>query len=344
MLEDVVQTPADEKPPPEEVPAEIPSPELPDIIALPEPPVEVEASGSGDLEEPLKPAAPTEADVSLEHMEPHDGLATGDGAIKSAEVVLEADKAEAETVEEAAVDEEQINGKEVLEEFDAASEGLPAVVLPPEAVDLTNEAREETSATASAPADESSEEDSNSSAVAPADKVDNAEEPDEEEANIDSVSTNPDVPVVEEDGVETADESEGQEVMEEKLPEAPAVEMEGSESPQILTEDLAEDEILLVNRDETGAPGLDESRAPPAVLSPERESPFTHISDVNPVTQEHPHVNVPSLLEVMLFRPGEANDKYTFLITFTQNQSWSLTQLLKRAQGFRKIQFTKGKV
>lgn len=312
MLEDVVQTPAVEKPPPEEVPAEIPSPELPDIIALPEPPVEVEASGSGDLEEPLKPAAPTEADVSLEHMEPHDGLATGDDAIKSAEVVLEADKAEAEMVEEAAVDEEQMNGKEVPEEFDAtttASEGLPAVVLPPEAGDLTNEAQEETSETASAAADESSEEDSNFSAVAPADKVDNAEEPDEEEANIDGVSTNPDVPVVEEDGVETADESGGQEVIEEKLPEAPAVETEGSESPQILTEDLAEDEILLVNRDETGPPGLDESRAPPADLSPERESPFTHISDINPVTQEHPHVNVPSLLEVMLFRPGEAKGK-----------------------------------
>lgn len=315
MLEDVVQTPAVEKPPPEEVPAEIPSPELPDIIALPEPPVEVEASGSGDLEGPLKPAAPTEADVSLEHVEPHDGLATGDDAIKKAEVVLEADKAEAEMVEGAAVqtvDEEQMTGKEVLEEFGAAttaSEGLPAVLPPPEAADVTNEAREETSETASAPADESSEEDSNFSAVAPPDKEDNAEEPGEEEANIDGVSTNPDAPVVEEDGVETAAESEGQEVMEEKLPEAPAVETEGSESPQILTEDLAEDEILLVNRDETGPPGLDDSRAPPAVLSPEGESPFTHVSDINPVTQEHPHVNVPSLLEVMLFRPGEAKGK-----------------------------------
>lgn len=314
LLEDIVQTPADEKPPPEEVPAEIPSPELPDVIALPEPPVEVEASGSGDLEEPLKPAAPTEADGSVEHMEPPDGLVTGDGVIK----------AEAELVEEAAVqtvdDEEQMNGKEVLEEFEATAtasestyeEGLPAVVLPPEAVDLTNEAREETSETSSAPADESSEEDSNFSALAPTGKVDNVEEPGEEpgeEGNVDGVSTSPDVAVLKEDGVEAAAESEGEEVMEEKLPEAPAVETEGSESPQILTEDLAEDEILLVNRDETGPPVIDESRAPPTVPSPVRESPFTHVADINPVTQEHPHVNVPSLLEVMIFRPSEANGK-----------------------------------
>lgn len=322
LLEDVVHTPAAEKPPPEEVPAEIPSPELPDIITLPEPPVEVEVSGSGDLEEPLKPAAPTEADVSFEHMEPHDGLLPGDDAIKAA-AVLEAGEAEAEMVEEAAiqtVDEKQMNGKEVLEELEvttAASkstyeEGLPAVVLPPEAVDPTKEAREPTSETSSAPADKSSEEDSNFSAVAPTDKVDNVEQPGEdpgEEANAEVVLTNPDVAVLEEDDVEAAAESGGQEVMEETLPEAPAVETEGSEAPQILTEDLAEDEILLVNRDKTGPPRVDVSRAQPTVLSPERESPFTRISDINPVTQEHPHINVPSLLEVMLFTPGEGNGK-----------------------------------
>lgn len=319
LLDDVVQTPAAEKPPPEEVPVQIPSPELPDITVLPQPPVDVEASGSGDLEEPLKPAAPTEADVSFEHTEPRDELETGDDVIK-AEAVLEADEAEVEMVEEAAiqtVDEEQMNGNEVLEQFEVTTtaskstheEGLPAVVLPPEAVDVTDEAREPSSETSSAPVDESSEEDSNFSAVAPTDKVDNTEQPGEdpgEEANVNVVPTNPDVPLLEEDSVEEAAESQGQEVMEETLPEAPAVEMEGSESPQILTEDLAEDEILLVNRDETGAPITDLSGVEPTVLSPERESPFTGI---NPVSQEHPHVNVPSLLEVMLFRPGEGNGK-----------------------------------
>lgn len=288
LLEDVVQTPATEKPPAEEVPAEIPSPELPDIITLPEPPLEVEASGSGDLEELLKPAAPTEADVSFEHMEPHDGLVPGDDAIKAA-AVLEAGEAEA--------------------------------------VDLTNEAGEPTSKTSSAPAEESSEEDSNFSAVAPTDKVDNAEQPvgdPGEEANAEVVSTNPDVAVLEEDGAEAAAESGGQEVMEETLPEAPAVETEGPEAPQILTEDLAEDEILLVNGGETGPARVDESRAQPTVLSPERESPFTRVSDMNPVTQEHPHVNVPSLVEVMLFTPGEGNGKQRFSMAFVPSQSWSL--------------------
>nr|XP_020464932.1 interphotoreceptor matrix proteoglycan 2 [Monopterus albus] len=47
LLEDTVQTPALENPPPEELPAELPSPELPEDFTLPEPPVEVEVSGSG---------------------------------------------------------------------------------------------------------------------------------------------------------------------------------------------------------------------------------------------------------------------------------------------------------
>uniref|UniRef100_H3DC12 Interphotoreceptor matrix proteoglycan 2 n=1 Tax=Tetraodon nigroviridis TaxID=99883 RepID=H3DC12_TETNG len=239
----------------EEVSAEIPSSELPDIVTLPEPPVEVEASGSGDLEEPVRPAAPTEADVPLEHLEPHDGLVTGDDAIK-AEAVLEADKAEVEMVEEAAIQHVEMNEKEVLEESVITTiaskgtneEGLPAVVLPAEPLDLTKEAREPTSETSSALDVESSEGDSNFSALTPS-EVDNAEQPGEvpgEEADVEVVSTNPDVPVLEEDEVEEAAESKEQEVMEETLPEAPAVEMEGSESPQILTEDLAEDEILLI--------------------------------------------------------------------------------------------------
>lgn len=320
LLEDIVQTPAAEKPPPDEAPAEIPSHELPDILTLPEPPVEVEASGSGDLEEPLKPAAPTEADVSIEPTKPHEWLVTGDDAIK-AEAVLEADKAEVDMVEEAAiqtVDEEQMSGKQVLEELvitTAASKNthkgsLPAVVLSPETVDVTKEAREPAAETA--PADENMVEDSNFAVVAPTDKGDNAETPGEdpgEEANVDVVSTHPDVPVLEEDGVEAAAESEGQEVMEETLPDAPAVETEGSESPQILTEDLAKEEILLVNREEPSPPMIDVRRAQPTVLSPERESPFTRISDIRPVSPEHPHINIPSLPEVMLFRPGRENGK-----------------------------------
>ncbi|TKS66872.1 Interphotoreceptor matrix proteoglycan 2 [Collichthys lucidus] len=58
LLEDTVQTPAVETAPPEELPAELPAPELPEVVMLPEPPVEVEASGSDDL---LQPSTPTEA-------------------------------------------------------------------------------------------------------------------------------------------------------------------------------------------------------------------------------------------------------------------------------------------
>lgn len=312
LLEDIVQTPAVENPPPEEVPAENPSTELPHVVTLPEPPVEVEASASGELQEPLKPAAPTELDVSFEHIEPHDGLITGDEAIK-ADAILETENTEAEvttTVEEAVI--QTVGEQDVPEESEITTtastttyeEALPANVLPPEAVDLTKEASEPTSETASAAVDKSSDEDSNILAAAPTDVVDNAEQPSEEpgeEPNVHVVSINPDIPVLEEDGLEAAAESEGQEVIEETLPEAPAVESEGSESWQILTEDLAEDEILLVNRDETEPPVIDVvSHAQPTVLSPERESPFTHISEINAVTEEHPHIKIPSLVEVML--------------------------------------------
>lgn len=306
LLEDIEQTPAVESPPPEEVPADIPSPELPDVVALPEPPVEVEASGLGDLEEPLKPAAPTEADVSFEPLEPHVGLETGGDAVK-AEAVLEAEEAGAEIID--VVEEAdgqmvvEMNEKEVPEELEVTTgvskttyeEGLPALLLPPEVADLTKEEPDPTSEIASEPVGESSEEDSNFSAAAPTDMVDDSEEPGEEaEAEANVVPVNPDVPVLEEE--EAVTESERQEVMEEMLPEAPAVETQGLEFPQILTEDLAEDEILLVNRDEPESKVVEDvSRPQPTLQSPERESPFTQISDINPATEKHPHVNIPSL-------------------------------------------------
>lgn len=58
-----MQTPAVETAPPEELPAELPAPELPEVVMLPEPPVEVEASGSDDL---LQPSTPTEAAAAEE--------------------------------------------------------------------------------------------------------------------------------------------------------------------------------------------------------------------------------------------------------------------------------------
>lgn len=270
MLEDTVQTPAVENPPPEELPAELPSPELPEGVTLPEPPVEVEASGSGDLEDMLQPTTPTEADVSVEETVSEDGLITGDVTI-NADANLEAETEEDEVAavgEEpttATLDEEHLNEVEIPEELEISTiasktteeEGLPALVSPPEAVDVANEASEPASETGLLPVDDNSAE-----------------------------------------GNEDADVIV-KEVKEETVPEAPAVEEEASEAPQISTEDLTEDEVLLVNEDEPEPPVADIlSPAPPTALSPERESPFTRISDVNPDNEGQPHVVIPSLVEV----------------------------------------------
>ncbi|KAE8299112.1 Interphotoreceptor matrix proteoglycan 2 Sialoprotein associated with cones and rods proteoglycan [Larimichthys crocea] len=180
LLEDTVQTPAVETAPPEELPAELPAPELPEVVMLPEPPVEVEASGSDDL---LQPSTPTEAAAAAE-------------------------------------DEVSLEGTEVVT------------------------------------------------------------------INADAIS-------------EAKRESEDQEVMEESLPEAPAVEEEVPEAPELSTEDLTEDDILPVSKDELEPP-VTEILIPaqPTALSPERESPFTRIFDVQPATKGQPDIIIPSLAEI----------------------------------------------
>lgn len=92
-------------------------------------------------------------------------------------------------------------------------------------------------------------------------------------------------------------ESEDQEVMEESLPEA--VEEEVPEAPELSTEDLTEDDILPVSKDELEPP-VTEILIPaqPTALSPERGSPFTRISDVQPATEGQPDIIIPSLAEV----------------------------------------------
>ncbi|TMS06789.1 Interphotoreceptor matrix proteoglycan 2 [Larimichthys crocea] len=178
LLEDTVQTPAVETAPPEELPAELPAPELPEVVMLPEPPVEVEASGSDDL---LQPSTPTEA---------------------------------------AAAEEDEV----FLEETEVVT------------------------------------------------------------INADAIS-------------EAKRESEDQEAMEESLPEA--VEEEVPEAPELSTEDLTEDDILPVSKDELEPP-VTEILIPaqPTALSPERGSPFTRISDVQPATKGQPDIIIPSLAEI----------------------------------------------
>lgn len=320
-----MQTPAVENHPPEELPAELPSHELPEDVTLPEPPVEVEASGSGtdDLEDLLQPPTPTaeeEEEVSLEETGSEDGLITEDVTIK-ADAISEAESEEVEvaavgeeptmaTVEDEHLDEVVVNEAETPEELEISTiatetteEGsLPALVPPPEGVDVASESSEpEAAETGLLPVGEGSvegtEEETNLTDVPPADEEVNPEPV--EDADINVVLTYPEEPVFEEGGMEEVTESEGQEVKVETAAEAPAVEDETPDAPEISTEDLTEDEILLVDKDELEPPVMDSLSPPqPTALSPERESPFTRISDVEPASEGQPDIIIPSLVEV----------------------------------------------
>lgn len=322
LLEDTAQTPVEENPLPEELPAELPSPEAAEVVTLPEPPVEVEASGSGDLEELLQPTTPAEAEVSMEETGSEDGWITEDAELNElpADNVSEAitEEVEVAAVEEeptmAPLDEEQLNEAEIPEELEISTvasetteeeeeviveeeeEGLPAEVPPPEPVDVANEASETDLLPVGDNSAEDTEEDSNLPEVEPEDVN---PEPPAEEADI-NVETYPEAPVLEEGNAEGATEIIDQEVKEEIVPEAPAAEEKVSDAPQISTEDLTEDEILLVNQDLPEPPATDYlSPAPPTALSPERESPFTRTSDINPATEGQPHIILTPLVEVI---------------------------------------------
>ncbi|XP_065818571.1 interphotoreceptor matrix proteoglycan 2 isoform X2 [Labrus bergylta] len=211
----------------------------PSDVLLPEPPVEIESSGSGteDLEVTTNAGAkevtavgeePTAAVVVEEHLN---------------ELVVE----EAENPEEL---ETSTITTETIEE------GLPDLVPPTAA------------------------------AVEP---VSDALE----------LETYTEVHVIEESGIEEVAQSEEQEVKEAIAPEAPAVEEKSAEAPAISTEDLTEDEILLVDKEEselevTGTP----SPPKPTVLSPERESPFTRIYEGNLASEGQPDVIISSVVEI----------------------------------------------
>ncbi|XP_074514145.1 interphotoreceptor matrix proteoglycan 2 [Sebastes fasciatus] len=365
LLGDIVQTPAVETPTPEELPAELPSPE-PEGITLPEPPVEVEASGSGthDLEDELHPSPPTEdveEEASHEETGSEDGLITKDVSInvdaetEEVEVASVGKEPATATLDEVVVNEAEIpveleistiEAETTEEKEEEEEEDLPALVPPPESVDVASEASEpEAAETGLLPVAEDSvegtEEESNLTDV-PAHEEVNPEEP-AENADIDVMLTYPEEPVFDEGSIEEATESEsnltdvppaheevnpeepaenadidvmltypeepvfdegGMEVKEETTPEAPPVEEEGPAAPEISTEDLTEDEIILVNKDEP--PVTDPlSTVPPTSLSPERESPFTRISDVDPVPEEQPDIIIiPSLVEIQTTNEG----------------------------------------
>ncbi|XP_034417678.1 interphotoreceptor matrix proteoglycan 2-like [Cyclopterus lumpus] len=288
---DILQTRA-ENPPPEELPAELPSPELPEGVTLPQPPVEVEASGSG-TEDPLRPSTPTDY-VSLEEtVAEEDVLMAADVAVTAA--------GEEPTV--AALEEERPD-EIVVNEAETTEEGLPVLVPTPEAVDVASEAPEPDLPPVGEDPVEGTEESDLTNVAAADEEVVNPERP-ADDADVDTGSTLPDEPVFEEGGMGDATESGGREVKEETAPEAPPAEEEGPAAPETSTEDLKEEEILQVNEDELERPVSDSlSPAEPTALPPERESPFTRVSDVDPPSEGQPDVINPSLVEIQTTNQG----------------------------------------
>ncbi|XP_070831339.1 interphotoreceptor matrix proteoglycan 2 [Chaetodon trifascialis] len=353
LLEDTVQTPAEENPPPEELPAELPAPELPEGITLPEPPVEVEASGSGtdDMEDLLQSSTPTvteeedddddeedddddddeeedDEEVSAQETDSEDGLteditinadATSEAETEEVEVAAVEEESTTATVEEEHLNEVVVNEAEIPVELEISTpvaaetieeEGLPALIPPPEAVDVASEVEPAAAEAGLLPVNEDlmegTEEKFKVTEIPPADEEVDPIQP-VEDVNV--ALTNPEEPVFEEGGRREASESEGQEVKEETVPEAPAINEEAPAAPEISTEDLTEDEILLVNKDEPEPPVTDIlSPAGPTALSPERESPFTRVSLIIPATEGQPDIIIPSVVEVQTTNEGLDDD------------------------------------
>lgn len=266
LLDDTGQTPAVVNLPPQERPAEPPSTELPDDLTLPEPPVQVEASGSGtdDLEDPHQPTpAAAEEDIPPEESEP------------VTEEVLTA-AAGVETTDTEALGEDPTAAQDA---------GSPVLLQPPEAVDVVSEASEpDVAEIAHLPVEEDSPEetpeDSNLPDVPPVDE-------DDIQMNVILPSENVEEPVFEEDVEETTEAEEDTEAR-----ELPAVVNEATDPRVISTEDLMEDNILLVTKEELDSvtPTQPSTRAP-------EEPPFTR---VNVASEGGLDIIIPSVVEVKL--------------------------------------------
>lgn len=288
MLEEAV--PAPETTSSKEHSPEPPSNELPKSPTLPEPPVESEASGSGpdhldNLNEPSTSIAEGE-EVSLKE--------TDDDRSEGVEDWVAA-------VEEEPTDaslKELVNEAELVEQLEISTistetteERDPPVILPPaEAEVLGSESAEKTLLSNSVDLVFGTPEDFVVEV--------NLNEP-EEDSTIHVLSTHPEEPAFEETGFEEVIESAGQEIKEEKSSEAVVIQEEAPLAPEILKEDLVEDEILLVNKED---PDLSVSGSPssprPTLLSAEVESPFTIISDIITDSKGQPDAAITLLVEV----------------------------------------------
>lgn len=293
-MEDAPLTPAAEKPTAPEQPGGLPTPELQEVTLLPAPPADSEASASGpaDLNVVLwlstaSAAEALEEQTALENA-PEDVLITEDisPSVPEGDVAEEPHAEDTEAQEEEHLDvvvADEVEIPEVLQISTIATETreqeLPALVPAPDIADSAGEAShpeaEETSP---------GSEDSNPAEVPPANEAEQSEDHTDVAVDLTALEE----PVLKEGGTE----SEGK-----NAPPAPAEET--PEAPKISTEDLLEDEILLVNEDGPEAPVTESlSPAEPTALSPERESPFTWIADAKPASEGPPDIFSPSLVEV----------------------------------------------
>ncbi|XP_029559616.1 interphotoreceptor matrix proteoglycan 2 isoform X2 [Salmo trutta] len=257
----------------EDLPTDPTSPEQPEGATLPEPPLEIEASGSGVNVLKDLPFQPEDEEAIEEEPAPEEEL-TMEEKVVPKEVIIEEDiqteEAEAVVSEEDKVEEETVevpDTVEVLEEEARPSEDLEYSIIDTETI-------EEEEAPAFVPVEmmEAPEPvgDLNVPENPPAIVTLPPDEP-EEETNV--VLAYPEIPDYGEE-VESLEEGP---IIEEPVTKEDAVEEEVvvdvPDVSEISEEDLVEDEILLVDE---AAP----EATHPTPLSAEKESPFTRVSDV----------------------------------------------------------------
>ncbi|XP_055007700.1 interphotoreceptor matrix proteoglycan 2 [Boleophthalmus pectinirostris] len=266
LVEDIVQIPNVESPP-----AQVPPQVEPNVTVLSDPPLEVEASGSDgeNLDDLL--LTPTIEEVPFEETAQTADVNTEDDdtrEVNVAEVVpilVHVPALEEHNLEEIIESDTEAKLSTITTET-IGEEGLASLVPDPEVVDLTVETiQPEGAEVALLPVNE-----------LPVEDVLREVSPEEEEENIVSV---PDEAVIEES--ETAITNEKTEELLDSVEDIP-------EAPMISSEDLTEDGIILVNVDSVQ----------PTALSPEKESPFTRISDVNPASDVQPDIIITSTVEI----------------------------------------------
>ncbi|KAF7657256.1 hypothetical protein LDENG_00029420 [Lucifuga dentata] len=271
LLGDTEQPYILENPPPEE---------FSESATVPQPPVETETFGSGvgKVEDLLQPSShasedKVEIEVAAASEEPAEDMAT---------------------MKEDQLDEVSLPG---IPEETTGGEDLPALVPAPEAVDETSDLGSK----ASEPGDsmkEGAEEDLNLPDAPPADEDVNPGQP-EDNSVVNVVLDYPEP--FEESEIEEATEMEGQEVQELTASEVLVVEEVAQETPEISTEELEEDEILLVDNNAQSADT--DSPAQPTALSP-----VTHISDTSLSIEGQPDIAVPSIVETQTSNMGLDDD------------------------------------